>query len=61
MHEEVQTAATLATSRTATQIICRFRDIENYAEANFSQQYGGLLSEITSESAQAPEAQLRER
>ena len=37
-NEEVQTAAALATSRTAAQMTSRFRDIENNAEANFSQQ-----------------------
>ena len=35
----------------------RFRDIENDAVANFSQEQRGLLPEITSESAQALEAQ----
>ena len=46
-YEEVQTAAALATSRTAAQ---------NTSEANFSHPQRGLLSEITSESAQAHEA-----
>ena len=35
---------------------CRFRQNENNAEANFSQQQRGLSSEITSEPAQAVEA-----
>ena len=56
-YEEVQTAAALATSRTAAQATSRFRDTENNAVANFSQQQRGLLPEITSESAQEPEAQ----
>ena len=50
-YEEVQTAAALATSRTAAQMTFRFRDIENNAEAILSQQQRGLLSEITYESA----------
>ena len=56
-YEEVQTAAALATSRTAAQTTSRFRDLEKNAEANFSQQQRGLLSEFMSESAQALEAQ----
>ena len=56
-YEEVETAAVLATSRTAVQMTSRFRDTENNVGANFSQQQKGLLSEITSESAQAPEAE----
>ena len=36
-YEETQTAAALATSRTAAQKTSRFRDSEKTAEANFSQ------------------------
>ena len=39
-HEEVQTAAALATSRTAAQMTSRFRDIENNAELSDSRSYG---------------------
>ena len=46
--EDVPTAAALA-SRTASQNTSRFRNMENNAEANFSQQQHGLLSEIVSE------------
>ena len=55
-YEEVQTAAALATSRVA-QMTSRFRNMANNAEASFSQQQRGLLSEITSESAQSLETQ----
>ena len=54
--EGVQNAAVLSTSRTAAQMTSMFRVIENNAEANFSQQQRGLLSEVTSESAQALKA-----
>ena len=56
-YEEVETAAALASSRTAVQMTPRFKDIENDAEAKFNQQQRGLLSENTSGSAQALEAQ----
>ena len=49
--------AAFASSRTAAHMTSRFRDIENNVEANFSHQQRGLSSEITSESAQALEAQ----
>ena len=39
------------------QMTSRFRDVENNVEANISHQQRGLLSEVTSESAQALEAQ----
>ena len=55
-YEGVQNAAALATSRTAAPMTSMFRVIENNAEANFCQQQRGLLSEVTSESAQALEA-----
>ena len=55
-HEEAQTATALATSRTAAQMTSRFGHIEKNAQANFSQQQRGSLSEGTSESAQALEA-----
>ena len=42
-YEEVQTAAALATSGTAAQMISSFRNIEKNAEANFSQQQIGLF------------------
>ena len=48
--EGAQTVAALATSRTAVHMTSRFRDVEKNAEANFSQQQRGVLSEITSES-----------
>ena len=54
-YEQVDTAAALATSRTVAHMTSRFRDIENNVEANFRHQQRGLLSEISSESAQAPD------
>ena len=56
-YKEVKTAAPLATSSTAAQMTSSFRDVENNIHANFSQQRRGLLSDISSESAQALEAQ----
>ena len=56
-YEQVEVAAAFATNRTAAQMTTRFRDIENNVEANFRHQKRGLLSENTSESAQALEAQ----
>ena len=56
-NEQVEIAAALATSRKAAQMTSTFRDIENNVAANLSQQQRGLLSEITSESAQALKAQ----
>ena len=53
VYEEVQSAAALATSRTAAHMTSRFRDTENNAEADFSQQHRGSLFEITFEWAQA--------
>ena len=42
LFEEVQTAAALASSRTAAQMTSRFRDMENDVEANFSHQQHAL-------------------
>ena len=56
-YEQVEIAAILATNRTAAHMTSRFRDIENNVEASFSHQQRGLLSEITSEPAQAFEVQ----
>ena len=55
----MRTAAALAVTRTAARMTSRFREIDQNAEANFSQQQRGFLSEIASESAQALEAQRR--
>ena len=55
-YEEVEIAASLAASRTAAKMPPRLRDIENNTEANVNQQQR-ILSEITSESAQAVGAQ----
>ena len=55
-YDQVEIAAALATIRTAAQITCRFRDIENNVEADFGHQQRVLSSEITRESAQALEA-----
>ena len=55
--EQVEVAAAFATNRTAAQMTTRVRDIEKNVEANFRHQKRGLLSENTSESAQALEAQ----
>ena len=60
-HEQVEISAAHATSRTAKQMTSRFRDIENNIQANCSHQQPGLLFEITSESAQALEAQRHDR
>ena len=60
VHEEVHTAAALATTRTAAQRTSRFRDIECNAEASFNQQQRGWIIYcpiITAESAQGLEAQ----
>ena len=51
--------AALATNRAAARVTSRFRDIEHHAEANFSRQLRGFLSEITTETAKALEAQRR--
>ena len=55
-YEQVEIAASLAASHTAAKMPPRLRDIENNTEANVSQQQR-ILSEITSESAQAVGAQ----
>ena len=55
--DQVGIVDALATSRTAAHMISRFRDIEKNVEANLSHEQGGLFTEITSESAQAFEAQ----
>ena len=55
-YERVEIAAAPA-SRAAAHMTSRFGDIENDVEANFSHQQRGSSSEITSESAQALEAQ----
>ena len=49
VYEEVQTAVALATSPTAAHMTSRFRDTENNADADFSQQHRGSLFEITFE------------
>ena len=56
-YEHVESASALATDRTGAQVTSRSRDTENNVEANFSHQKRGSLIEITSESAQALEAQ----
>ena len=53
--------AALATDRTAAQLTSRFRHSENHVEGTFSHQQRGLLSEVTSESAQALEAHRHSR
>ena len=50
-------AAALATSRTAAQMTSRMRDIADMVEVNFRLQQRAFLSEVTSESAHAFEAQ----
>ena len=56
VYEQDEIAAAVATSRTAAQISSRFTDIKINDEANIRQQQQGM-SDITSESAQALEAQ----
>ena len=55
--DQVEIAVALATSRTAVQMTSRFRDIENHVEANFSHHQTEFLSQITSLSVRALEAQ----
>ena len=55
--DQVEIAVALATSRTAVQMTSRFRDIENHVEANFSYHQTEFLSQNTSLSVRALEAQ----
>ena len=57
VYDQVEIAAVFAVIHAAAQMVSRFGHLENHVETNFSNQQRGLLSEITSVSAQALEAQ----